>query len=108
MTASVPVRLDIKGELTVITAAEHHERLQRFLAEGPQLELGLAAVTELDTAGLQVLLLARGEAERRGVALRLCEHSPAVHDVLALAWLTPDLDDAAQAGMPRACSGIPR
>ncbi|GAA0744002.1 STAS domain-containing protein [Dactylosporangium roseum] len=96
-TASGPVRLDIEGELTVLTAAEHHERLQRFLAEGPWLEVGLSAVTELDTAGLQVLLLARGEAERRGAALRLCAPSPAVRDVLALAWLTPDLADAADA-----------
>jgi hypothetical protein len=35
------------------------------------------------------------EARRRGVVLRLAGHSPAVLDVLALAWLTPDLEAAA-------------
>ncbi|MFI5910602.1 lipid asymmetry maintenance protein MlaB [Dactylosporangium sp. NPDC051541] len=87
-------RLDLDGELTIVYAAEQHEQLLRFLTGGPDLELGLGGVTELDTAGLQVLLLAVREARRRGLRLRLTDLSPAVRDVLAVAWLTPDLEAA--------------
>ncbi|WP_432969330.1 STAS domain-containing protein [Dactylosporangium sp. CA-233914] len=95
MTGPAPARLEIEGELSIISAAEHHERLLRFLTGGPDLEIGLSGVTELDTAGLQVLLMARQEARRRELRLRLSDHSPAVRDVLALAWLTPDLEATA-------------
>jgi anti-sigma B factor antagonist len=89
--------LAIAGELTILTAAEHHERLLRALGDsaGEDAEVDLSGVTDVDTAGLQVLLLARREARRRGVLLRLTGHSPAVHDTLALAWLTPDLEAVA-------------
>ena len=70
-------------------------RLLRFLGEGPDLEIGLGGVTELDTAGLQVLLLIRQEARRRDLRLRLTDHSAAVRDVLAVAWLTPELEAVA-------------
>ena len=56
------------------------------------LELGLGGVTDLDTTGLQVLLLAKQEARRRDLRLRLTGHSPAVLDVLAVAWLDGDLE----------------
>ncbi|MER7008836.1 STAS domain-containing protein [Dactylosporangium sp. NPDC000555] len=95
MTAAAPARLEIEGELTILTAAEYHEGLLRLLTGGQDLEVGLAGVTEFDTAGLQVLMLARQEARRRGVPLRLTGHSAAVLEVLALAWLTPDLGAAA-------------
>jgi anti-sigma B factor antagonist len=88
-------RLEIEGDLTIISAAEQHERLLRFLGEGPDLEIALGGVTELDTAGLQVLLLIRQEARRRELRLRLTEHSAAVRDVLAVAWLTPELEAVA-------------
>ncbi|MGI5240885.1 STAS domain-containing protein [Dactylosporangium sp. CA-139066] len=86
--------LQIEGELTILTASEHHERLLQAFGDG-DVEVGLSGVTDLDTAGLQVLLLARREARRRGVVLRLAGLSPAVLDVLALARLTPELEAAA-------------
>jgi anti-sigma B factor antagonist len=89
MTAA---RLEVEGELTIPWAAEQHERVLRFLGEGPDLELSLAGVTDMDTTGLQLLLLARQEARRRDVRLRLTDHSPAVRDVLAVAWLDEDLE----------------
>lgn len=88
-------RLEVEGELTVHTAAEQHARLVAFFedagtaggAAGP-LELDLSGVSELDTAGLQLLLAAVREAERLGAALVLADPSPDVLRVLELTRLT--------------------
>jgi anti-anti-sigma factor len=87
MTRQRPRRLNIEGDLTILTAAEHHQRLRSFLADGTNLQVGLSGVRELDTAGLQVLLLARREANQRKAVLTLCDLSQAVNDVLAIVHL---------------------
>ena len=94
MTATRPGRLELAGELTVITATEQHQRLRSVLTGGVDCELGLAGVTDFDTAGLQVLLVARQEAERVGVRLTFREPSRAVRDVLAIAHLDAVFDTA--------------
>ncbi len=90
--------MDLEGELTIVAAAEHHQRLRSFLASGTDLQLGLSGVTELDTAGLQLLLLARGEADRRGARLTFHELHQAVRDVLAIVHLEAEFDDDARPG----------
>lgn len=73
-------RLD--GELTIYRAAElKTELLQALDTHNEGLELDLAEVSELDIAGLQVLMLLKLTAQARGVPLRLMRHSPAVLDV---------------------------
>ena len=67
MTPREPRRLAVEGELTIITAAEDKERLLGALQTSSGLRVDLAAVEEIDTAGLQVLLLARREADRQNV-----------------------------------------
>ncbi|MET7419085.1 STAS domain-containing protein [Dactylosporangium sp. NPDC005555] len=85
-------QLELDGELTVAMAAEQHARLRAFLGEGKgAAELDLSGVTELDTAGLQILLAARREAEQLGGTLAFREPSPAVRDVFATAHLVPEL-----------------
>ena len=76
--------LSIDGELTIYTAAAEKQRLQAFLESGEELELNLANVSEMDTAGLQVLMLLKKEAGRRGKSLRYVMHSKAVLDILEL------------------------
>lgn len=90
-------RLEFEGELTIHTAAEQRDRLLAFLADGGT-ELDLSGVSELDTAGLQLLLLAVREAERSGTALLLLDASPDVRRVLGLARLTALLGAGAGAG----------
>lgn len=80
-------RLDVRGELTIMTAAEYHGRIRALVADGGQAVLGLSGVTELDTAGLQILLFAVRESERVGTTLTLREPSEAVTDILAIARL---------------------
>lgn len=80
--------LDIDGDLTIFTVAEQKTRLLNFLASGEQLEIDLAKVSEIDTAGLQLLILLKREAARVGKKLSFVMHSQAVLEVLELTQLT--------------------
>ncbi len=84
--------LEIVGELTVQTAAERKADILALLDGHDDLEIALAGVTEMDTAGLQLLFLAKREAEHLGVHVRLHSPSAAVRDVLALIHLSVDLE----------------
>ena len=87
MTPREPRRLAVEGELTIITATEDKERLLGALQNSSGLRVDLAAVEEIDTAGLQVLLLARREADRQNVPFELGPARDSVAAVLALAGL---------------------
>lgn len=76
-------RLAIAGELTIYHAAEVHAALVPLYAEA-ELDIDLSGVSEFDTSGVQVLLLAKREMAQAGHALRLSGHSQAVLDVFAL------------------------
>jgi anti-anti-sigma factor len=76
--------LSIEGEFTIYRAAELRASLQALLAglaEGGALELDLAAVTEMDSAGVQLLMAAKKSAQAGRRELRLVGHSPAVIQV---------------------------
>lgn len=85
--------LAIKDELTIFTAVEQKNRLLAFLASGDVLEIDLAKVVELDTAGLQLLILIKLEAAQSGKALRFIMHSKVVLEILELANLTTAFGD---------------
>lgn len=80
--------LTIEGELTIFTAAEQKANLIGFLMTGDELEINLANVTEIDTAGLQLLILIKREAAQSGKALSFAMHSDAVLEILEMANLT--------------------
>lgn len=70
--------------MTIYRAASLKEELMALLEKGPQLAIDLSRVSELDTAGLQLLIMAKNEAVARGGELQLQGHSPAVLNVLDL------------------------
>ena len=74
--STASLRLD--GELTIFSAHETKLALLGALQAGTTVDCDLSGVTEFDTAGLQLLLLAKREAAARGAVLRLSGHSPAV------------------------------
>jgi len=76
--------LRIQGEMTIYRAVELKHALIAPLQAGIILEANLAEVTEIDTTGLQLLMLAKKTAQERGGELRLVEHSAAVIDVLSM------------------------
>ena len=75
-------QLRLEGELTIYTAGEMKERLLDALAGTDALELNLGEVTEIDTAGAQLLILTKREAALAGKRLTLSEHSPAVMELI--------------------------
>lgn len=76
------VRLTVDGSMTIYEAAQHMAALLVAMADAAALEFDLAGVDEADTAGLQLLLLARREADRTGQALRIASLSPVLAEVV--------------------------
>jgi len=77
-----PVRVTVEGSMTIYEAAEHKSELLAALGDATALELDLGEVDEADTAGLQLLLLARREAAHAGKTLRVVRLGPALAEVL--------------------------
>ncbi len=79
---SVSHRLALEGDMTIYHATALKEQLLHALDEHDRLELDLSGVTEIDTAGCQILVLARREADRLGKPLQLAGVSASVAEVL--------------------------
>lgn len=69
------------GEMTIYSAAELKPTLLGALGQGDEIEVDLSEVSELDTSGVQLLMLMKREAVVAGKGLMLSGHSPAVLDV---------------------------
>lgn len=74
----------IEGEFTIFTAAEIRARLLDAMNESDQIEVDLSGVSEMDTAGLQIILAARMDAANRHKQLSFIGSSRAVGDVMAI------------------------
>lgn len=76
--------LAIDGDMTIYRAQELKELLLSALDGAAAVDIDLSGVAEIDTAGIQLLMLAKRTAGEKGSELRLLAHSPAVLDVLDL------------------------
>jgi len=82
----------VDGEMTVYTCSDLKVRLLEQLAEATDAtKLDLSGVVEIDTAGLQLLLMARRYADDAGRKLRVSNPSRPVSDVLELCRLNARL-----------------
>lgn len=88
-------RLCFAGELTIYDAAALQQTLLACLGESDSIELDLAAVTELDTAGFQQLYLLRRESRAADKRLHIRAHSPATREVFDLLRADALFDEAA-------------
>jgi anti-anti-sigma factor len=77
-------RVRLEGEMTIYQALELKQELMQRLHDCAEMEVSLAGVSEMDTAGFQLLVLAKREAARLGRPMRLVEHSPATLEVMDL------------------------
>jgi anti-sigma B factor antagonist len=75
-------RAVVEGSMTIYEAAADKPVLLDGLAKAKETEIDLSSVREMDTAGLQLLILAKREAVNAGKVLRLSGHSAASLDVL--------------------------
>jgi len=89
-------RLVVDGPLTIYDACALKIRLQTALeqTDGDGLELDLSQVSEIDTAGLQLLLLAQRESRRRRRALRIVAASETVLEVIGFCHLADFFGEA--------------
>jgi anti-sigma B factor antagonist len=85
--------LRIEGEMTIYRAEELKRALIGPLLNAEQLEVDLSGVTEVDSVGLQLLLLAKRTARTLQGELRLVGHSPAVLEVFDLLKLAAYFGD---------------
>ena len=77
-------RIAVEGEMTIYTALELKDQLLAPLEKCSRVELNLGAVSEIDSAGLQLLVLVKTEAQAHDKDLSITDHSPAVLDILDL------------------------
>ena len=82
--------LRIEGEMTIFRALELKQTL---LADPVPVEIDLSGVTDIDTAGVQLLMLAKKTAQAAHRELRLVAHSPAVLEVFELLNVAAYFDD---------------
>lgn len=74
--------LVLAEDLTIYNAATQKGLLLDRLNDAAGLDLDLSQVGEIDSAGLQLLILAKREANRQGKPLHLIAHSAAVLEVI--------------------------
>ncbi len=83
-TTACPARLTLAGEMTIYAAAELKPRLLGPIESCAEIEVDLSGVAEIDTAGLQLLILAKRQAISAGKSLRLAGHSRPVLELIEL------------------------
>ena len=86
-------RLTLTEDLTIYHALDQKNTLLDALATSDELELDLLPVSEMDTAGLQLLILLKKEAQRSGKRVSIVAHSQAVRAVIDFCNLATELGD---------------
>jgi len=74
--------LVIDDEMTIYTAATLKQELLDKVSGCSHISVSLEKVSEMDTAGLQIMLMLFDEARRQHQQLHFVNHSAAVVDVL--------------------------
>ncbi len=87
------IQLAIQDEMTIYTALEHKHSLTEHLKSAKELQIDLSGVSEIDSAGVQLLMFFKREAANRNIKLGLSQHSQAVVDVLELLNLSKHFGD---------------
>lgn len=84
--------LRFEGELTVYSIGEATQAFRSAVDQGALSRVDLSGVTDLDTAGLQLLVLAKRISSSEGEGIKLVNHSEAVLRLVELAGLAQQLD----------------
>ena len=77
-------KLRIAGDMTIYGAGELKKSIIESVSSGGRTELDLSQVDEIDTAGVQLLILAVREARLLGKELGIISASSAVASILKL------------------------
>ena len=82
ITRSEAGTLAISGELTIYDATAAKTSLLAGLAATRDIEIDLSGVDEIDSAGVQLLIILKREAVKTGKTVRFVQHSAATLEVL--------------------------
>jgi len=86
-------QIAIRNEMTIYTALEQRNALLPHLKAEQTLQLDLSEVSEIDSAGMQLLIHMKKEAKRHNNHFSLINHSQAVVEVITLLGLTSFFGD---------------
>lgn len=87
------VRARLRDELSIASIAEDRIHLVQLLQPASVLELHLEGLTEIDTAGVQLLVAMRKEAAGIGCTCRLSESGERVMDAFGRLGLAHHLQE---------------
>lgn len=87
-------RLAIDGPMTVYEAEAQRNELLQALDASQGLEIDVSGLDEIDTAGVQLLVLAQREARLAGKPLRLSGQSAALQEALGRYGLAAHFEQA--------------
>lgn len=88
--------LCICGDFNIFSASEMKDQLMTVIGNAPDggdIDIDLSDVTDIDTAGLQLMLMAKREAAALDKNLRFVRHSDAVLDLIDLCDLAGQFGD---------------
>jgi len=91
--AGAATRLALASDLTIYHAQAHKEALLAALVDTDRLELDLSAVGDIDTAGLQLLILVKRESRAQGKQVVFTGHSTPVRQAIDFCNLAAAFDD---------------
>jgi len=83
----------MQDEMTIYTALEQTNELLPHLKIDSELQINLSAVSEIDSAGVQILMLLKQESKHKNIKLSLTQHSQAVVEVFELLNLSSYFGD---------------
>ncbi|MBI5826639.1 MAG: STAS domain-containing protein [Deltaproteobacteria bacterium] len=83
----------IEGEMTIYNAFDIKRGLGQCLGSAGEIRIDLSQVIEMDTSGVQLLLLAKREARRLKRGLKIVSHSQATRSVYELYNLAHHFED---------------
>lgn len=92
-TQGMPLPISIEGELTIYRVAEIREAILPQIALATEIEVNLSGVSEIDGAGLQLLISTKVEAWRQNKAVRFVGHSAVVTEAIDLCGLSAFFGD---------------
>ena len=76
------LRMVLDPDMTIYNAIDLKQKLLDGLLQTALLEVDLSQVREIDTAGIQLLMMAKRASQTQGKTLAIVAHSPAVREAL--------------------------
>ncbi|MBS1198307.1 MAG: anti-sigma factor antagonist [Proteobacteria bacterium] len=85
--------LAINDDLTIYNAQTLKQKLVGAINKYKLIELDLSQVSQIDSAGLQLLIFAKRESTRLNKEIRIVAHSKAVQETIDFCNLATDFGD---------------